>query len=79
MGRSAKAAGSSLRHHSSTSRSWRWRRCPRCFEVHPAGDFEIIGTYRPGWNVRDTLGRSCPSCRFVGRTNEFVVVRESHA
>ena len=57
-------------------RAWRWRRCPRCGAVEPASAFEVVGSFRPGWEEQGTVDRRCPACRTVARSFEFPVVRE---
>lgn len=59
--------------------SWRWRRCLRCGEVNRAGDFQVVGTYRPGWNDTGSVQRQCPGCGLTDRTDAFIVVRERRA
>jgi hypothetical protein len=61
------------------TRSWRWRRCPRCSAVNRAGAFPFVGSYRPGWHADGDLERRCPGCGFIGHTYQFHVVREKHA
>jgi hypothetical protein len=59
------------------SRSWRWRKCLRCGEVAPAGDFEVVGSYGQGWGSGGA-DRRCPGCGLVDQTDAFIVVREKH-
>ena len=59
-----------------TRTSWRCRRCSRCGDVAPAGQFKVVGTFRPGWDSYGTMKRSCPSCGYQGSTHEFQVVQE---
>jgi predicted RNA-binding Zn-ribbon protein involved in translation (DUF1610 family) len=59
-------------------RAWRFRKCPACGAVRAAGEYRIVGSFRPGWRDGD-LQRACPACGHIGRTYTFPVVREKHA
>jgi len=56
--------------------AWRWRKCPACGVVLPAGQL-IQVQYGSHW-VRGYSLRQCPQCGRRGRTSEFQVVREKH-
>ena len=58
------------------SRSWRWRCCPACHVVRPTGEFQVAGSFRPGWDEYGTMKRRCPACGRVAGTSKFQVVRE---
>ena len=57
--------------------SWRWRRCPNCTRVLPAGAL-IQVEYGSHWNRGGSSQRQCPQCGFLGYTYQFKVVREKH-
>ena len=62
------------------TRARRWRRCPACALVMPAG--ELLTYLDARWDIAWTSGemrRVCPSCGYRGRTPDFMVVREQHA
>ena len=56
------------------SRSWRWRRCPRCGNVERASAYLPV-RYGPAWEHGDMQG-VCPSCGHRAATSDFAVVRE---
>ncbi|MDO8674304.1 MAG: hypothetical protein Q7O66_23085 [Dehalococcoidia bacterium] len=58
--------------------AWRYRRCPGCGTVRAAGEFYIVGGYRPSWDTGAIL-RECPSCGYRATTAAFRVVRERRA
>jgi uncharacterized C2H2 Zn-finger protein len=60
-------------------KAWRFRRCPECHLVSAAGDYSVVGSFRPGWNQYGTIRRRCPHCGYVARSAAFTVVRERHA
>lgn len=57
--------------------AWRFRRCPRCRQVSPAGQLVAL-IYGPAWQHGTTL-RACPTpgCGYRGKTSDFPVVREA--
>jgi hypothetical protein len=57
--------------------AWRFRRCPGCGEVMPAGKLVQV-TFGPNWNGGSSE-RRCPRCGFQGSTYQFRVVRERRA
>jgi hypothetical protein len=57
-------------------RPWRFRRCPRCSAVHPAGEFVAV-RYGPNW-TDGRISRRCPGCGHVAPTYKFQIVRERH-
>jgi len=57
---------------------WRWRRCPSCRSVFPAGRFQPVRFAQP-WTPRAEVLRRCPGCGYVASTWSFHVVRERHA
>jgi hypothetical protein len=68
------AAGFQSKH--STSRGWRWRRCPACHAVRAAGAFMAV-RYGPSWQNGE-IRRACPTCGHHAPTWAFKVVRERH-
>ena len=65
---------------SAVRKPWRWRQCPACRTVLPAGQF--VWTWTDDyWEQPWTNGRHermCPACCHQGRTADFAVVRERH-
>ena len=57
-------------------RVWRWRRCPGCRGVFPAGKLAPVNIGNPWGN--GVMKRRCPSCGVVRATAAFLVVREKH-
>ena len=55
---------------------WRYRRCPWCRVVLPAGLFRCldVGEHWRGPQAR----RACPRCGYVALTRAFPVIRERH-
>jgi hypothetical protein len=58
---------------------WRWRRCPQCSQVAPAGAFAYVGRYAATWGANGGAQRRCPNCGHTAPTWKFGVVREKHA
>ena len=56
---------------------WRYRQCPSCQEVFPAGELKVV-KIGSGWNSYGTMLRRCPVCGRQGQTNEFHVVHNQH-
>lgn len=57
--------------------AWRFRQCPACREVVPAGDLVAVGGGVPWTDGR--MLRTCPLCQHEGETREFEVVYETEA
>jgi len=55
---------------------YRYRRCPSCKIILPAGRFPVL-RFGGGWG-KGTQARRCPSCGFKGASYTFTVVRERH-
>lgn len=62
----------------SSPRAWRFRRCPSCFTVCAASEFDVVGTFRAGGHQRGAIKRRCPHCGYVAPSAAFTVVRERH-
>jgi hypothetical protein len=59
--------------------AWRWRQCPACRKVMPAGELltRWSDDYFEPW-ATGAIRRVYSDCGFLGRTNDFAVVRERH-
>jgi hypothetical protein len=68
--------GPSNQQHT-TSRAWRFRRCPSCQAVRAASEFRAT-SFGPSWTSGGRLLRCCPNCGCVAETHSFPVVRERH-
>jgi len=57
---------------------WRYRRCPSCQRVYPAGSIKpmVFGSH---WEQRGYSKRQCPGCGRTAPTYAFEVVRERRA
>lgn len=55
--------------------AWRYRRCPHCGRIHPAGKLRPV-EYGAHWNAKGYAERQCPSCGTVAPTMAFAVVRD---
>ena len=53
---------------------WRFRQCPECLEVFPAGKLRMLGL-GPYWATAGAAPRTCPACNYIGETNEFQIVQ----
>jgi hypothetical protein len=58
------------------SRAWRFRQCPRCRAVLPAGEL-IQLAMGAQWNQRGTSRCKCPRCGYHAARSLFRVVREA--
>lgn len=54
---------------------WRFRQCPKCREVLPAGDL-VTTVDGPSWGEGE-MTRSCPLCGHTGQTKDFPVVHQT--
>ena len=54
--------------------TWRFRRCPECKTVAPAGDFTCVD-FGAQWQAKGYARRRCPSCGHVAATRDFRIVR----
>lgn len=53
---------------------YRYRQCPECGEVMPAGELAIINYYGTHWHGKGGSKRKCPYCGHVDFTQGFKVV-----
>jgi hypothetical protein len=60
------------------SRVYRWRRCPSCRAVRPAGQFTMLTYRKTSWNDTAKRGRRCPNCGHTGPGFTFKVVAGEH-
>jgi hypothetical protein len=56
--------------------SWRWRRCPKCQNVAPGGEYRPV-SYGLNWQPSGVALRVCPQCGLRARTAAFPIVREA--
>lgn len=57
------------------ARPYRYRKCPDCEMVFRAGLLENL-TMGSNWTEYGDANRRCPTCGWVGETNEFPVQDE---
>jgi hypothetical protein len=62
----------------SSPKAWRFRQCPACFTISAAGEYDVVGPFRSGWNQYGLIKRRCPHCGYVAPSAAFTVVRERH-
>lgn len=53
---------------------YRYRQCPACREVMPAGELGIINYYGTHWHPKGGSMRQCPKCGHKDFTQAFKVV-----
>lgn len=53
---------------------YRYRQCPVCCGVFPAGKLGIVNWHGRHWHVQGGSMRRCPKCRYTGFTQDFKVV-----
>lgn len=58
-----------------TREAWRFRRCPGCLEVFPAGKLRQLD-YGANWQERGDSRCQCPYCGLRGQRSVFTVVRD---
>lgn len=56
--------------------AWRFRQCPACDAVVPAGELLPLKYRRPHWQQQGYSLRRCPVCSHVAQTQEFRVVED---
>lgn len=53
---------------------YRYRRCPQCRSVFPAGHLKVLRLGQGHWHSRGGSLRRCPFCDHVAFTQRFAVV-----
>jgi len=53
---------------------YRYRRCPVCRKVMPAGELGIVNYHGSHWHDKGGSMRRCPGCGYTGFTQDFEVV-----
>jgi hypothetical protein len=53
---------------------YRYRQCPACGKVMPAGELGIINYYGAHWHAKGGSMRQCPFCGHKDFTQAFKVV-----
>jgi len=53
---------------------YRYRQCPDCGQVMPAGEVQIINYHGDHWHDKGGSMRKCPYCGHVDFTQAFKVV-----
>ena len=56
--------------------AWRFRMCPNCREVFPAGELRQL-TYGSNWRDRGGSTCACPGCGHRAPRAQFRVVRDA--
>ena len=57
-------------------RAWRFRRCPACFDVFPAGQLRQLD-YGGNWNGAGISRCACPGCGHRAQRYLFRVMRDA--
>jgi hypothetical protein len=53
---------------------YRYRQCPVCRKVMPAGEFGIVNYHGAHWHDKGGSMRRCSGCGYTGFTQDFKVV-----
>ena len=53
----------------------KYRQCPKCKGVFPAGEFEPVDIFE-GEPWHDNFHRRCPKCGHIDSTSHFPIVRK---
>ena len=59
-------------------RAYRYRQCPRCRVILPAGQFGPARLGPGAWHTGGRWPRECPACGCVGATRDFARVEAEH-